>query len=167
MTEKEILEKQQQLEPDEFYLVHVGMFLRAYGRGAFALGRATGYRVVRKQRKSGAIEVCGFPASQFELVRPRLETAGAQLEELGEDMWLIRGLDGTPDESLVTIEPPRTKGRTMTIVASQEPATFLPHAGDGWLTVAVKNFNLSQSTPMDAMQFISVLQQKIRHDEIW
>ena len=161
MTEKEILEKQQ-AKPDEFYLVRVGIFLRAYGNGAFALGRATGYRVVRKERKSGAVEVCGFPASQFELVRPRLETAGAQLEELGEDMWLIHGLDGTPDESLVTIEPPRVKGRTMTIVSSEEPALNFPQADFDWLAEAIKSFNLSLSTPMDAMQFISVLQQELR-----
>ena len=156
MSEKEILEKQQQAGEHEFYLVRIGLFLRAYSNGAFALARTTGYRVMRKQRKSGAIEVCGFPANQFQLVRPRLETAGAQLEELGEDMWLIHGLDGTPDESLVTVEPPRTKGRTMTVVhtGGQSPID--------WLTEAIKNFNLSLSTPMDAMQFVSVLQQELR-----
>ena len=161
MSEKEILEKQQQAGEHEFYLVRIGLFLRAYSNGAFALARTTGYRVLRKHRKQGDIVTCGFPSSQFEQVRQRLIDAGAQIEEAGEDLWLIRGLDDTPDESMVCQEPPRAKGITMTVVSSQEPAPSFPQADFGWLAEAIKSFNLSLSTPMDAMQFISSLQQKL------
>ena len=48
MTEQEILRLQEANGQRSFYLVLVGKFLHACGNGAFALSRATGYRVVRK-----------------------------------------------------------------------------------------------------------------------
>ena len=45
MTEREILDKQEQTGNQEYYLMLVGSFLHAYGNGVFALARATGYRV--------------------------------------------------------------------------------------------------------------------------
>ncbi len=60
MTEKEILEHQQQTGNSEFYLMLIGKFLHAYGHGAFALSRGTGYRVMRKQRKQlGEVDMTG------------------------------------------------------------------------------------------------------------
>ena len=67
MTEKEILQQQEVNEQKAFYLIAVGMFYHAYGNGAFALARATGYRVLRKHRKHGDILTCGFPANQLEI----------------------------------------------------------------------------------------------------
>ena len=110
MTEREILDRQEQGGQREFYLVRVGMFLRAYGHGAFALSRATGYRVVRQQRKRGVVDVCGFPSAQLELVRQRLQAAGAEVEQGDGDAWLFRGINGTPDDSLVAED--RTGGQT-------------------------------------------------------
>ena len=49
------MERQEQAGNREYYLVLVGSFLHAYGHGAFALARATGYRVMRKQRKWGEV----------------------------------------------------------------------------------------------------------------
>ena len=49
---------------EEFYLMLIGKFLHAYGHGAFALARATGYRVRRKPRKGGEVLTCGFPTTQ-------------------------------------------------------------------------------------------------------
>ena len=39
MTEKEILDWQEQTGNQEFFLMQVGKFLHAYGNGAFALSR--------------------------------------------------------------------------------------------------------------------------------
>ena len=50
MTEKEILQQQEANDQIAFYLIAVGMFYHAYGCGAFALSRATGYRVLRGHR---------------------------------------------------------------------------------------------------------------------
>ena len=78
MTEREILERQEQTDNREYLLVLVGSFLHAYGNGAFALARVTGYRVIRKQRKWGEVLVVGFPADRLDLVRQQLRDAGGR-----------------------------------------------------------------------------------------
>jgi len=101
MTEKEILQLQEANGQKAFYLVAVGMFYHAYGCGAFALSRATGYRVLRKQCKCGDVLVCGFPANQLDTVLQRIREAGGEVEQTGEKTFLFRGLDGMPDESMI------------------------------------------------------------------
>ena len=104
MTEKEILQQQETNGQKVFYLIAVGMFYHAYGCGAFALARATGYSVLRKHRKQGDILTCGFPANQLETVFQRL------VDEL-------------------------------------------------------QSFNLSLSTPMDAMILIARIQRRLRDEQ--
>lgn len=148
-------------------LILIGGFYHSYEAAAYALGRVTGYRVVRKHRKMGDIVTCGFAASQIEKVCQRLKEAGAEVKQEDERLWCFCGIDATPDESIV--EEPRNKV-TMTVVkslhsplpSSPMPALNFPQAGYDWLAEAIKGFNLSLSTPMDAMQFISSLQQEIR-----
>ena len=61
MTEKEVLDLQQERGNQEYFLILMGSFLHAYGNGAFALSRAAGYRVMPKQRKQlGEVLVTGF-----------------------------------------------------------------------------------------------------------
>ncbi len=50
---------QDENQRNAFYLMAVCMFYHAYGNGAFALARATGYCVLRKHRKGGDILTCG------------------------------------------------------------------------------------------------------------
>jgi len=78
MTEQEILRLQEANGQHSFYLVLVGKFLHACGHGAFALSRATGYRVRRKQRRWGEVVVCGFPIDRFDQVRQQLRDAGGR-----------------------------------------------------------------------------------------
>ena len=78
MTEQEILRLQEVNGQRSFYLVLVGKFFHACGNGAFALSRATGYRVVRKQRRWGEVVLCGFPIDRFDLVRDRIRAAGGR-----------------------------------------------------------------------------------------
>lgn len=163
MTEQEILERQERSGQCEFCLLLVGSFLRAYGHGAFALSRATGYRVVRKERKGGVVYACGFPASQLGLVSERLQAAGGELEQEGEGLWLFRGLDGTPDEAMVS-EPKQAKQQPAaapTVPLAVAAAVRQMPTAD-WLLEAVMGFNLSMSTPVDAMVFLGSLQQEIR-----
>lgn len=156
MTEQEVLKYQEQSGQREFYMILIGSFLHAYGNGAFALSRATGYRVLRKQRKAGPLLTVGFPITQLERVREMLVKNGGELERIDDKTYLFRGIDGTPDETMVS-EP-----------AGHEPATA-PVAADGsrygWLAEAVRGFNLSMSTPMDAMLFIGTLQQRLRGND--
>ena len=83
MTEKEILQQQESNGQTAFYLMAVGMFYHAYGCGAFALSRATGYRVLSKHRKGGDILTCGFPANQLDMVLQRIRDAGGEVDTKG------------------------------------------------------------------------------------
>ena len=154
MTEQEVLNLQEQNGNSKFYLMLIGKFFHAYGHGAFALAKATGYRVIRKQRKYGEVLVCGFPIEKLGLVRQSLEEAGASVESIDEKTYLFRGIDGTPESSMVS-EP----------AARPEPQPLVTRLD--WLEKAVRSFNLSMSTPMDAMVFIGSLQQRLKETECY
>ncbi len=168
MTEKEILQQQESDGQKAFYLIAVGMFYHAYGNGAFALSRATGYRVMRKHRKGGDILVCGFPVNQLDTVLQRIREAGGEVEPAGEKAFLFRGLDGTADDRLIAEPknyPTRESGGEsggQVHDSSQNHATCPP---DSWLADELLSFNLSLSTPMDAMNLIARLQRRLREEQ--
>lgn len=94
MTEQELIEKQQQSDNGATYLMKVGMFFHAYEAGAFALARATGYRIKRKPRKGGReVLVAGFPAESLDTVISKLEVAGATVTRHNDTFVEIAGLD--------------------------------------------------------------------------
>ena len=175
MTEREVIEKQEQNGNKEFYLMLIGSFAHAYGCGAFALARATGYKVLRKRRKTGEVLTCGFPVAKVDDVRRRVMEAGGMMEDLPDGKtWLLTGLDGTPDEAMVS-QPaaPVNNGcpsRPYEVVADSSLLNMVAEGesqGDGgvsvaWLVDAVQGFNLSCATPIEAMLFIGTLQQKIK-----
>jgi hypothetical protein len=158
MTEKEILQQQETNGQKSFYLIAVGMFYHAYGCGAFALSRATGYRVLRKHRKHGDILTCGFPVNQLEMVLQRIREADGEVEQTGEKTFLFRGLDGTPDERLIEEQKPQ-------IATSPSKEVLQPEASFSWLANELLSFNLSLSTPMDAMNLIARLQKRLRDEK--
>ena len=138
MTEKEILQQQETNGQKSFYLIAVGMFYHAYGCGAFALSRATGYRVLRKHRKHGDILTCGFPVNQLEMVLQRIREADGEVEQTGEKTFLFRGLDGTPDERLIEEQKPQ-------IATSPSKEVLQPEASFSWLANELLSFNLCRS----------------------
>lgn len=147
MTEQDVLRRQETNGQTEFYLILVGQFWHAYGNGAFALNRASGYRVVRKHRRQGDVLVCGFPASCLQRVRERIADRQGTLREVDEHTLVFYGIDGTPDESVV--QEPKS--------ASAAPAVS-PEGGG--LLAELLSFNLSTATPIEAMLFLSQLQRK-------
>ena len=154
MTEKEVLDLQEQGGNQEFFLILIGSFLNAYGHGAFALARATGYRVMRKQRRQlGEVLTTGFPVSNLDSVRERLFASGGELDSVDEKTWVFRGIDGTPD--LTMVSDPKPKSLPVAVV---RPAT-------NWLEDEVRRFNLSMSTPLDAMLFIGTLQERLKKED--
>lgn len=153
MTEKEVLDLQQQSGNQEFYLILIGSFLHAYGNGAFALSRVTGYRVMRKQRKQlGEILTTGFPISQLDNVRNKIYDAGGEIEKVDEKTWIFRGIDGTPDENLISE------------LINPTPGPSPKRGGEFGLADEILGFNLSMSTPMDAMNLIAKLQKQLRDE---
>ena len=167
MTEKEVLDLQQQSGNQKFYLILVGSFLHAYGNGAFALSRATGYRVMRKPRKQlGEILTTGFPISQLDSVRNKIYDAGGEIEKVDEKTWIFRGIDGKPDESVISEIINPTSGPFLRPSGSKRPfgSSAPKRGGELGLVDEIIGFNLSMSTPMDAMNFIAKLQQQLKQD---
>ena len=138
MTEKEVLQQQETTGQTAFYLIAVGMFYHAYGYGAFALARATGYRVLSKHRKHGDILICGFPANQLDMVLQRIREAGGEVEQTGEKTFLFRGLDGTPDDKLIAEQKPQ-------IATPPSKEVLQSEAPFSWLADELLSFNLFRS----------------------
>jgi len=163
MTEKEILDKQEAADNREFYLMLIGRFYHAYGNGAFALSRVTGYHVRRKQRKLGEVLVLGFPIDRFDSVRDRVRDAGGEMEPVDGKTWLFRGLDGTPDLSMVS--EPKPSPSVQSVVSSPPAEVRMEPAPEiNWLEDAVRHFDLSMATPMDAMLFLNQLKQRLQRE---
>ena len=163
MTEREVLQKQEDNGNQAFYLIQIGTFIHAYGHGAFALARATGYSVRRKHRKMGDILTCGFPADRVSQVLAKLEDAGATAElQPDGKTWLFSGIDGTPDETMVKVTAP-VNGDVAKEDMSEYRAVSDKNAMHDILD-AIRGFNLSTSTPLEAMMFIGELQRKWKMD---
>ena len=168
MTEKELLRQQETNGQKALYLIAVGMFYHTYGCGAFALARATAYRVLRKHRKGGDILVCGFPASQLDAVLQRIREAGGEVEAVGEKTFLFRGLDGTTDEKLIAEPKKAPTPNPSTARRGEFGGDSLDSSrrrGADWLADELLSFNLSLSTPMDAMNLIARLQRRLREEQ--
>ena len=158
MTEKEVLDLQQERGNQEYFLILMGSFLHAYGNGAFALSRATGYRVMPKQRRQlGEVLVTGFKIDQLDSVRDRIFDAGGEMEKVDDKTWIFRGIDGTPDLSMICA--PKPKPQSSAAVPSSAGSDL------SWLADEIRRFNLSMSTPLDAMMLIGSLQQRLKQQD--
>ena len=81
MTERELIQQQQELGDSRFLVTRSGKFFSAYGCGAFALARATGYRVMHRQRKGGNfVLTTGFPESHVGKVMEQIIAAGGKID---------------------------------------------------------------------------------------
>ena len=150
MTEQDVLRRQEINGQKEFYLINVGQFWRAYGNGAFALNRACGYKVVRKQQTTGVVFFSEFPKSVFNRVKERVSFLNGTLREVDSRTWIFYGFDGTPDMSIVQQGPISFPG----LSPVQEECCLEE------LLAEILSFNLSSSTPVDAMMFIIKMQKK-------
>lgn len=153
MTETEVLTWQEANGNREFLLIKVGMFLNAYGHGAFALHRVTGYTVKRKHRKAGDILTAGFQIDTIGKVCQKITDMGGRWQEVDDKTWRFSGIDGTPDSDIVVESIPQKK----TVVTASVPES----PSYEWLADRIRHFNLSASTPMDAMLFVSELQKQL------
>lgn len=168
----------------------IGSFLHAYGAGAFALARATGYKVKRKHRKLGEVLTAGFPATRIDQVMEKIVAAGGEAAPLEDGKtWLFKGIDGTPDESMIAEPdwkalPPNhflfyngevglpVRNVVPEAVREAFPPSSSPCKGEvsegrrgndfHWLADALRNFNLSAATPLEAMMFVGDLQVKLK-----
>ena len=151
MTEKEVIQKQEENGNTVFYLTKHGSFYHANGHGAFALSRATGYQAMRKHRKAGDIVQTGFGVGQLPKVLEKIKAAGGTVKPLvvgDDDVLLFSGIDGTPDESMVAPSSSLSSSPCKGEVSEGRRGNDFH-----WLADALRNFNLSAATPLEAMLF--------------
>lgn len=150
MTEQELIKKQEEGGNSTLYLMKVGMFFHAYEAGAFALARLMHYRVKRKARKGGReVLVAGFPADRLAVVAERIVAAGGKVLSQ-TDTWVeFAGLDATSDDGLVD-DVPAAINKTVPVDSS-----------DKWKQ-KILDYDLSCSTPLDALNFLAACQSELR-----
>lgn len=151
MTEQELIGMQEANGNQTFYLMKVGLFFHAYNAGAYALARVTGYRVKRKKRKKGKeVLIAGFPAGCLTAVMDKLRNAGGTVVSQTE-LWIeFTGIDGSEDKSFV--DP---------LLACQE----IKEIKNKGIAERILSFNLSDSTPLEAMNFIASLQKEVKKEK--
>lgn len=150
MTEQELIKKQEEDGNSTLYLMKVGMFFHAYNAGAFALARLMHYRVKRKARKGGReVLVAGFPADRLAVVAERIVATGGKVLSQ-TDTWVeFAGLDATSDDGLVD-DVPAAINKTAPVDSS-----------DKWKQ-KILDYDLSCSTPLDALNFLAACQSELR-----
>ena len=93
MTERELIQQQQELGDSRFLVTRSGKFFSAYGCGAFALARATGYRVMHRQRKGGNfVLTTGFPESHVGKVMEQIIAAGGKIDRQDDGSFVFSGI---------------------------------------------------------------------------
>lgn len=158
MTERELIQQQQELGDSRFLVTRSGKFFSAYGCGAFALARATGYRVMHRQRKGGNfVLTTGFPESHVGKVMEQIIAAGGKIDRQDDGSFVFSGIDGSEAEALVSI-PEKTEGG--------QDRKGSKSSYDNSLQAMILSFDLSRSTPMDAMNFIDLLQKRIYDTDV-
>lgn len=145
MKELELIEKQKSGDNKYLYLVKVGMFYHAYDAAAYAISRLMHYKIKRKHRRGGDVLVAGFPISGIQKAIDMITSAGGEVSKEAEDVIVFSGIDASADEKMIVEE--KEMKRNMAI---NYP-----------LVDAIKSFDLMNSSPMNAMHFISVLKSMV------
>ena len=145
MKELELIEKQKSDDNKYLYLVKVGMFYHAYDAAAYAISRLMHYKIKRKHRRGGDVLVAGFPISGIQKAIDMITSAGGEVSKEAEDVIVFSGIDASADEKMI-VEEKEIK---------QNMAINYP------LVDAIKSFDLMNSSPMNAMHFISVLKSMV------
>jgi len=145
MKELELIKKQKSSDNKYLYLVKVGMFYHAYDAAAYAISRLMHYKIKRKHRRAGDVLVAGFPISGIQKAIDMITSAGGEISKEAEDVIVFSGIDASADEKMI-VEEKEIK---------QNMAINYP------LVDAIKSFDLMNSSPMNAMHFISVLKSMV------
>ena len=122
------------------------------------MARATGYRVMHRQRKGGNfVLTSGFPESHVGKVMEQIIAAGGKIARQDDGSFVYSGIDGGEAEAMVTITEKTEGGKDRKGSKSSY---------DYSLQAMILSFDLSRSTPMDAMNFIDLLQKRIYDTDV-
>ena len=95
----------------------------------------------------------GFPESHVGKVMEQIIAAGGKIDRQDDGSFVFSGIDGSEAEALVSIPEKTEGGQDRKGSKSSYEAMIL-------------SFDLSRSTPMDAMNFIDLLQKRIYDTDV-
>ena len=95
----------------------------------------------------------GFPESRLESVMEHIAACGGTVERQETDYFIFSNIDGSADETLVSEQKTPEKHS----MAREE---------ENCLRKQILAFDLSRSTPMEAMNFIDMLQKQITDNDV-
>ena len=149
IKEQELIKKQEESGNEVLCLMKIGYFFHAYNAGAYALARVMKYRVRKKVRRSGLEMItAGFPADNLQAVLEFITAAGGQILSQTDDWIEFTGIDCTSD-GIVVVEPEKKP---------KVPKVPEGSSQESDLAKIIRSFDLSHSTPLDAIVFIGHLQ---------
>lgn len=141
MNEQEIIAKQEESGNTLLYLMKVGMFFHAYGTAAYALSHVAHYRVIEKLRRHGKLVTAGFPVSRLSHVIETIKGAGGKVNVVSDNMVEFSDVD------------------ISTVKAEHQ------HDEKGNILKTIRDYDLSNSTPLGAINFIARLQEELKNKE--
>lgn len=150
MTIKELLRHQH--HTGHLCLIRQGLFFRGYNRAASMLHDLMGYQVKTKEVLSCGEKLfyVGFPASVAEKVVEKVIASGGGVVRRDEQLIEFSGIEVEYNEASLlektTTSQPRTKAKTQNSTEKN-------------IVEQVAKFDLTNSTPMECMNFIARLQQ--------
>ena len=147
MKELELIEKQKSGDNKYLYLVKVGMFYHAYDAAAYAISRLMHYKIKLKHRRGGDVLVAGFPISGIQKAISMITSAGGKISKEADGAIVFTGIDASADEKMIVDDNEKEIKKTVSV---NYP-----------LVDAIKSFDLMNSSPMNAMHFISVLKSMV------
>lgn len=150
MTIKELLNHQ--CDTGHLCLIRQGLFFRGYNQAAAMLSELMGYQVKAKEVLSCGEKLfyVGFPASATEKVVEKVVASGGLVVRRDEQLIEFSGVEVQYDEASllekVIASQPRTKAKTK-------------NSTEKTLAEQVVEFDLTNNTPVECMNFIARLQQ--------
>ena len=148
IKEQELINRQEESGNEVLCLMKMGFFFHAYNAGAYALARVMKYRVRKKVRRSGLEMItAGFPVDNLQSVLECIKAAGGRILSQTDDYVEFTAIDCTSDGIMVIEKEKKAK-----VLAPDEPLQ------ESELAKIIRSYDLSRSTPLDAMSFIVRLQ---------
>ena len=158
MTIKEIIELQD--TTGHLYLLRQGLFYRGYNQTAAFLSNTLGYRLFSREVKSCGgkrLFYVGFPATAKEKVFESAKKQGGVIEQSSDNVLVISGISIMYDESALSLSVQTPSGSKGKRAARREESS---------LAADITDFNLTGSTPMECMNFIARLQDRLNRPEL-
>lgn len=154
MTESEVIAEQ--AKGNSCFLIKIGMFYHAYNEGAYALAKITGYKVKTKQRKRlGTIYVLGFPISLLPKIITKIKENNGNITRNTDDVVEFEGIDISSTDVVVAAEE-YTQPVSETNRSSNVKEMVLRE---------LREYDLSNSSPMDAINFIAKLKRELQRKD--